>query len=89
MKTYELKLSSAVAIAGRIHRAGEVVSVDEEAAKNLLHRGKAELANETNAPAQEAAPAADADADQDANANADDKKTDATAPAAGGKKAKK
>lgn len=46
-KTYLLKLTAAVALAGVIHRAGAEVSVDEATAKNLLHRGKAVLADES------------------------------------------
>lgn len=44
MKTYILKLVSAVAIQGAIARAGSLVGVSEVEAKNLLARGKAVLA---------------------------------------------
>lgn len=44
MKSYVLKLTSAVAIDGAIMRAGGLVEVSEAEAKNLLHRGKAVLA---------------------------------------------
>lgn len=44
MKSYVLKLTSAVAIDGQISRAGSLVEVSEPEAKNLLHRGKAVLA---------------------------------------------
>lgn len=44
MKTYVLKLTSALAIGGAICRAGSLVEVSELEAKNFLHRGKAVLA---------------------------------------------
>lgn len=44
MKSYVLKLTSAVAIDGQISRAGSLIEVSEAEAKNLLHRGKAVLA---------------------------------------------
>lgn len=43
MKTYELKLTSALVIAGQVVRAGTKVEVDEATAKDFLRRGKAEL----------------------------------------------
>ena len=43
MKTYKLKLTSAIVIAGSIARAGTEVEIDEPTAKDLLHRGRAEL----------------------------------------------
>jgi hypothetical protein len=49
-KSYELELTSAVAIGGEIKVAKSRVTVDEATAKNLLHRGKAKLA-EVVAPA--------------------------------------
>ncbi|WP_127110374.1 hypothetical protein [Pararhodobacter zhoushanensis] len=42
-----IKITSAVGIAGRIIRPGETVEVDGPLARNLLHRGKAELATAT------------------------------------------
>lgn len=44
MKTFILKLTSALVIDGVICRAGELVEVGELEAKNFLARGKAELA---------------------------------------------
>jgi hypothetical protein len=44
MKSYVLKLTSAIAIDGQIHKAGALVEVSEAEAKNFLHRGKAVLA---------------------------------------------
>lgn len=44
MKTYVLKLTSAIAIDGAIVRAGGLVELTEAEAKNLLARGKALLA---------------------------------------------
>lgn len=44
MKTYFLKLTSAIVIDGQISRGGEIIEVSEIEAKNLLHRGKAVLA---------------------------------------------
>lgn len=43
-KQVKLKITSAIAIGGKIQRPGTVVSVAEDVAKNLLHRGRAELA---------------------------------------------
>lgn len=43
-KTFFLKLASAIAIDGNICRAGEIVEVGEQEAKNFLHRGKATVA---------------------------------------------
>lgn len=47
-KTYVLKLTSALVIAGAICRAGSLVEVSEAEAKNFLHRGKAVLATEAD-----------------------------------------
>ena len=44
MKSYVLKLTSAIVIDGQIHKAGSLVEVSEAEAKNFLHRGKAVLA---------------------------------------------
>ena len=44
--TVNLKITAAIAIAGEIIHAGEIIEVSQEAAKNLLHRGRAELATE-------------------------------------------
>lgn len=44
MKSYVLKLTSAIVIDGQIHKAGSLVEVSEAEAKNFLHRGKAILA---------------------------------------------
>lgn len=43
-KSYVLKLTSAVAIDGQICRKDSLVEVSEAEAKNLLARGKAEVA---------------------------------------------
>lgn len=43
-KQIELKITSAIAIGGEIKPAGSVVAVPEGLAKNLMHRGRAELA---------------------------------------------
>lgn len=43
MKKYELRLSSAMVIAGSVVRAGTCVMLDEPTAKDFLRRGKAEL----------------------------------------------
>lgn len=43
-KQVKIKITSAVAIGGEIKRPGAVVTVAEELAKNLLHRGRAEVA---------------------------------------------
>ena len=44
-KSLLLKVSSAFMVDGLIAKAGEIVEVSESEAKNLLHRGKATLAN--------------------------------------------
>lgn len=41
---YELKVTSAITLDGKIVPAGKKISVDHKIARNLLHRGKAELA---------------------------------------------
>lgn len=46
MKSVLIKLTSAIAIAGAIAKAGEVVEVTELEAKNLLARGKGVLHDE-------------------------------------------
>ena len=46
MKSVLIKLTSAIAIAGAIAKAGEVVEVTELEAKNLLARGKGKLNEE-------------------------------------------
>lgn len=51
MKSVLIKLTSAIAIAGAIAKAGEVVEVTELEAKNLLARGKGVLNDEQ--PAQD------------------------------------
>lgn len=45
-KTAIIKLTSAIGIKGQLVRAGEIIEVPEEAAKDLMRRGKAELATE-------------------------------------------
>ena len=63
-KIFFLILTSAVALAGIICRAGKFVEVDEPTARNLLHRGKARLATpEEIAAAGHAAAATDDAAD--------------------------
>lgn len=47
-KSFVLKLTSAIAVDGDVMRAGSLVEVDEATARNLLHRGKAELATESD-----------------------------------------
>lgn len=44
-ETFKLKVTSAITLDGAIVAPGKVVNVDEKTAKNLLHRGKAELAS--------------------------------------------
>lgn len=43
-KSILLKLTSAIVMDGEIITSGELIEVTEKEAKNLLHRGKAELA---------------------------------------------
>lgn len=45
-KTYKLKITSAVAIAGHIAKPGDIVDLAGAEARDLLARGKAELATE-------------------------------------------
>lgn len=54
-----LKITSAVALSGEIHKAGSIVEVSEDLARDLLHRGKAEVATEADAPASEGEAPAD------------------------------
>jgi hypothetical protein len=54
MKTVAIKLTSAIGINGDLYRAGSIVEVSDEAAKNLLHRGKGELATAEDEPEAEA-----------------------------------
>lgn len=62
-KTFSLKLTGAIGLAGELKRAGEIVEVDEPTAKNLLHRGKAVPAsNEDAPPAGDSQPEAEKDA---------------------------
>lgn len=49
MKTIGLKITSAVVIDGAIRKAGAIVLVAEQFAKDLLSRGKAVLATEEDA----------------------------------------
>lgn len=56
MKTYTLKLTSAMVIAGGVVRAGTTVELDQATAKDFLRRGKAEL---ISAPAEAEQPAQD------------------------------
>ncbi len=42
-KTAKVKITSAVAIAGKIKKPGTVVEIGEDLAKNLMGRGRAEL----------------------------------------------
>lgn len=44
MNKVHIKLTSAIGIGGLIYRAGSIVEVSDDAAKNLLHRGKGVLA---------------------------------------------
>ncbi|MCU4481349.1 hypothetical protein [Acinetobacter ursingii] len=43
MKTIVIALTTAVVIAGEIHKAGDQVEVGEALAKDLLHRGRGTL----------------------------------------------
>jgi hypothetical protein len=53
MNIVAVKLLSAIGIAGEIIPAGEIIEIPEDNAKNLLHRGKAELATEADEPAED------------------------------------
>jgi hypothetical protein len=64
--TIALKLTAAIAIAGKIRKAGSIVEVDEALAKNLLHRGKVRLPDASD----ELAPKTEADT-SDVNSDGD------------------
>jgi ribosomal protein L9 len=58
MKTAFIKLTAAITVdSGHIAKAGEIVEVPEHAAKNLIQRGKAELATEEDQAEDEQAEA--------------------------------
>jgi hypothetical protein len=62
MKMATIKLTAAIAIGGEIVRAGTVIDIGEDAAKDLLRRGKAEVAtadDEPEADAEDDEPAAE------------------------------
>lgn len=77
-QTFTLKITSAIAIGGKIRRPGAIVSLPSRDAVNLLERGKAELHSgpileaevETDA-ADAAAAAAAAEAEAKAKADAE------------------
>lgn len=58
MRTFKLKLSSAMVINGGVVRAGTTVELDEPTAKDFLRRGKAEL---ISAPEPEVVKASEAE----------------------------
>lgn len=60
-----LKIASAVVIGGDIQAKGAIVEVDEPLAKDLLRRGKAELATEHDRPAPVEAEAAEVEQEAD------------------------
>lgn len=53
-KSVFLKLTGAIALSGKLVKAGTLVELDNATASNLLGRGKAVLATTPNAPAAEA-----------------------------------
>lgn len=53
MKTATIKLTAAITLGGGIAKAGDIIEVPEDAAKNLLQRGKAELATAADEVADE------------------------------------
>jgi hypothetical protein len=50
MNSVHLKLTSAVALGGQIFKAGSIVEVGEDIARDILNRGKAEVATVADAP---------------------------------------
>lgn len=56
MESVTLKVSSAFLVGGRLCRRGELVTVGIAAAKDLLSRGKAELATDESMPMEPPAP---------------------------------
>ena len=51
-KTVKVKITSAIAIAGKIKTPGTTVEIGEDLAKNLINRGRAELAKGKTAKAE-------------------------------------
>jgi|GEM_PF-1457178 len=51
-KTVKVKITSAIAIAGKIKTPGTTVEIGEDLAKNLIGRGRAELAKGKSAKAE-------------------------------------
>lgn len=84
MKTYPLKITSAVVIDGTIQKAGAIVEVREADAKRLLERGKAVVATADDLPA----PAPEAAAEAEAKAAAEAAPAEAPAPEPEAKPAK-
>lgn len=54
MKTASVLLTSAIVIGGELIRRGTIVTIGEDAAKDLLRRGKAEVATAEDEPEPEA-----------------------------------
>ena len=81
-KQVKIKITSAIAIGGKIKTPGTIVTVSEDIAKNLLHRGRAELAT---AAAEGADEGADGGDDKGADGG-DDKGGDTADKSKGGKK---
>lgn len=55
-KSYYVLLTSAISFGGSISKAGEVIEVNENEMKNLIHRGKGELHSEQPFSADDANP---------------------------------
>lgn len=89
-QTHDLKIVSGVSIGGKIFAPGKVaLAVPEKLARDLLQRGKAELASDDDvkaaAKAEKAAAKAAADAEAEAKAKADADAAKAAAKAAADK----
>lgn len=83
VKTFPLKITSAVALGGVIHKAGSIVpEVEERVARDLLRRGKAVIHAEAQAQADASEDAADTEGQPQAEAGDVAQQEAAPAPAA-------
>ncbi|WP_290872026.1 hypothetical protein [Aquabacterium sp.] len=62
-KTATVKLTAAIGVAGELMKRGSVITIPESAAKDLLRRGKAEMATADDEAAEELADASEEQAE--------------------------
>ncbi|MGO4521122.1 hypothetical protein AB4076_10955 [Dyella sp. 2RAF44] len=71
IQSYTLKLTHAIVVAGEVITPGNLIDMVEHEAKDLLRRGKAVIADESDAPrtasTEETADAAESDAEGEGN----------------------